>query len=63
MSDIIIRRCATCRQKVFVTDHGTIEPIGAARIVKVTADGDTHVACVCGRIEVWTRRRTPAVVR
>ncbi|MGE3267101.1 MAG: hypothetical protein AB7P40_00025 [Chloroflexota bacterium] len=63
MSDVLIRRCATCRQKVFVADHGDVEPIGAARIVKVTADGDTQVQCVCGRIESWTRRRNPAVVR
>lgn len=63
MSSIQIRRCTTCRQKVFVTDHGEVEPIGAARIVKVTAVGDTHVACVCGRIEVWQRRHPPVVVR
>jgi hypothetical protein len=60
----IIRKCPTCRQKVFVVEHDEVEPIGAARIVKSDLRrGETRVQCVCGAFETWTRQQPAPVVR
>lgn len=64
MSGIAIRRCSTCRQKLFVVEHDEVQPIGAARIVSADLRrGETAVQCVCGQIETWTRQQPASVVR
>lgn len=59
MSEILIPRCTTCRQKLLCAEGQSVEPIGGARIIR----SEPHlvvVVCVCGAVREWDRRKPVA---
>jgi hypothetical protein len=59
VSEILIPRCTTCRQKLLCAEGQSVEPIGGARIIRSEPDL-VVVVCVCGEVREWERRKTTA---
>lgn len=64
MSGILLPRCERCRQRLLCVDGPEIDPIGAARIVKVDRQsGAVTVQCVCGWVLRWERPKMTTSAR